>query len=665
MAASARQVGRGEKVADRILKRMTAHSSGRLSHLAVAATACLFSATATLLAQWSHREGDPVPGPANHLVQEFSREEWDASNFALEQDLQWFRDAKYGMFIHFGLSTHNNAELSWGTCQTRKAPDHGSGPVPDEVWTNWPKEFTFEKFNAREVVEIARRGGFKYIVAIAKHHEGFHLWNTALSDFNVMNTPFGRDYLKELADACHAAGMRFGIYYSQRDWYHSDYMPVDPDKVVRNGVRWTLNPGETSPLGDRHRKYIEYQFKACRELCTQYGKVDVFWFDACWWGGMFTAEMWDSEKLTRMVRDLQPGIIINNRASIPGDFDTPEQRLGAFQDWRPWESCMCLTRSWSYSGTPPKSRDQIIAMLVNNACGDGNVLLSWGPQWNGAFAEAEVQRLLEVGDWLRQNGTAFYGTRGGPWRVSNWGGSTHRGHRCYLHVTRWNGNTLRLPSLPGRKVLAARLLNGKAVEFVEAGGRLTVTVPEELRDAADTIVELTMDGSVDGMKALDAGRMSLFDDRVTFGEVVSRQARVTTSSRHPADPGRPNLLVEEAPAPDFAFHTAAETNAWVQLDLGREVLVTGVGVLNRVNAGQAGMERAETLRLSIGRDDGSWQEIWQAGSVEAGWEIPVTDFRAGAQVPGRTARYLRLELRTATPTPLHLRQVRVWGRDDP
>lgn len=599
---------------------------------------------------------------AQGRVQHFSKAEWDASNFATPQEMQWFRDAKYGMFIHFGLSTHNNAELSWGTCYTRKAPDAGHGPVPDSVWTNWPKDFKFEKFNAREIVDIAQRSGFKYIVAIAKHHEGFHLWNTAYSDFNVMNTPFGRDYLKELADACHAAGMRFGIYYSQRDWYHPDYMPVDTNKVVLNGNFWTLKPGETSPMGERNKKYIEYQFNVCRELCTRYGRVDVFWFDAVHFDGMFTAEMWDSEKLTRMIRELQPGIVINNRASIPGDFDTPEQRLGTFQDWRMWESCMCLTRTWSYSGTPPKSRDQLISMVVNNVCGDGNVLLSWGPQWNGEFAAAEIRRLIEVGDWLKTNGVAIYGTRGGPWKKAAWGGSTHRGEKCYLHITKWTGETLRLPSLPGRKVLSAKRLSGNAVKFTEAGGALTLKVPVDSLDAADTIVELVMDGPVDGIKALDAGSQSLFDDAATYGKLISRKARVTTSSRHRADPGQPNALVAENLSAGFAFHTAEETNARVELDLGKEFSVTGVRVLNRINAGQAGMDRAAGLRLSVSKEGKLWQEVWRAEAVQTEWEIPVTDTLAGAEVPGRKARYLRLELRTAKPVPLHLRQVEVWGK---
>jgi alpha-L-fucosidase len=608
-------------------------------------------------AQWSHKEGDPMPHPPGALVQPFTKAEWDASNFAPTKDLQWFRAAKYGMFIHFGLSTHNKADLSWGVCQTRKAPDTGKGPVPDSVWQSWPKEFQFEKFDAKEWVAIAKAAGFKYIVAIAKHHDGFHLWDTAFSEFKVTNTPFKRDYLKELADACQAAGMPFGIYYAQREWYHPNYMPVDPTKVNLNGNHWTLKPGETSPMGERHKKYIEYNNNVCRELCTKYGKVDIFWFDAAWWGGMFTAEMWDSEKLTRSIRELQPGILLNNRASVPGDFDTPEQRLGFYQDWRPWESCMCLTDSWSYSGTPAKPRDQIIRMLVNNACCDGNLLLSWGPHWDGAFDPAEKNRLLEVGEWLKDNGRAIYGTRGGPWKWAEWGGSTRHDKTVWLHVV--NADTLRLPALPGRTVVSAQLLTGTKVEWKQTGSMLTVTVPKA---TPVTIVELTFDMSVDDLPAMSGGEVSAFNDPVTYGRIISRQATVKASS---VSAGSLQALVAEKPAADFAIHTAEEANPWIEMDLGREVSVTGVRVLNRTSCGQPGIDRAATLRLSVSIDGKTWSEVWKADRGLPQWEIPVTDFVAGAQVPGRKARYLRLEIKPAKPEYLHLRQVEVWGKEQP
>ena len=483
-------------------------------------------------AQWSHKEGDPMPFTEGILVQPFSRAEWEASNYAPEEDLQWFRDAKVGFLAQFGLSTHDSAETSWGTCYTRKAPDVGHGPVPDEIWKGYKKEFRFGKFNATEWVEIMKRAGFRYFIAEAKHHEGFHWWDTEQSDFKVTNTPFGRDLLKEQADACHAAGMPFGIYYAQREWNHPDYCPVDINKVVLRGLNWKLKSGETSPMGPTHFKYLEYNKKAVRELLTHYSKVDIFWWDAAWWGGMFTAEMWDAENLTRMVRELQPNILQNNRASVPGDFDTPEQRLGSFQDWRLWETCAPLGKQWGNPYSPLKPFRRLIGMIINNVCNDGNIMFGFGPQWDGSFTESQKKRLYEIGDWLRQNGCSIYSTRGGPWKVSKWGGSTHSGKKAYLHITQWNGETLRLPAVPHRKVLSASLISGVTVKTKQFDDWIEVTIPQASRDSIDTIVELTMDESLDGLKAIESGTSLQFDE-ATYGHIVSYKAIVKASSRGP------------------------------------------------------------------------------------------------------------------------------------
>lgn len=613
---------------------------------------------------WSHLEGGPRPsGIPDYKIQPFTAERWEASNFASEEEMKWFRDAKYGMFIHFGLSTHNNADLSWGTCRTRKAPDVGQGPVPDEVWTKWPQEFRLEKFDAREWVDLAKRGGFQYMVVIAKHHEGFHLWDTAQSDFKVTNTPFGRDYLREIADACREADMPIGFYYSQRDWYHPDYQPVDPAKVTQKGTSWTLLEGETSPVGERHAKYLEYQIKACEELCTKYGKLDIFWWDASWWGGMFTEEMWDAEGLTRRLRKLQPGMIMNNRCSVPGDFDTPEQLLGNYQDWRPWESCVSLTPTWSYSGKPPKTLAHLIRMIVNNTCCDGNLLLSWGPLWSGEFAANERERLLEVGAWMKKNGRAIYGTRGGPWKFARWGGSVRKGNQVWLHVIRHEGEILRLPAIPGVSVVSARLLDGDGLDFEQDEESLAIKVPVAMQDPVDTIIELTMDRPVDGLPPVFGAEGVGFLNVATHGEVISGEAEVRASSLSP-DASRESLqgLLKDPPVEDFAFQTGAEENPWVEIDLKHTAMVTGVRILNRAKAHP---ERAEGLTLKVSADGKRWHRMWTASEVAPVWEAEVSSYVAGAHVPGRKVRYLRLETVNANPMPLHLRQVQVWGRDEP
>ena len=474
--------------------------------LIIAATA------ATASGQWAHREGDPPPADKGELVEEFTKAQWDSSNFAPAQEVARFRSLRYGMFIHFGVTCKAHRDLSWGSIpgSDQRSPDQGhamtNGSVPTSEWTTWAKDMKLEKFDAREWVDIARKCGYQYIVVTVKHHEGFHMWDTAFSGFKITNTPFGRDYLKELTDACHAAKMPIGFYYSQRDFYHPDYQPVDHAKTETVGQYWwKLKPGETSPLGPRHKKYIDYQFNVCRELCTKYGRIDFWWWDAVSLNGMFTAEMWDAEKLCRMVRELQPRIVMNNRCSVPGDYDTPEQRLGSWEDWRAWETCMPIQADggWAYSGAPVKPLAERIHILVNNICGDGNTLMSWGPHWDGAFDAAQIKAQLEMGAWVQKNAKAIYQTRGGPWKPATGGGSTRRDNAAWLHITKWPGETLRLPAILGRTVKSARLPGGESVSFEQSAETLSVTLPRAQQDPVDTIIELVFDKPVAGLTAVD------------------------------------------------------------------------------------------------------------------------------------------------------------------
>ncbi len=645
------------------------HVSSRKSYSGIftlIALGALAISSRETFAQWSHREGDTRgKRVSRHLHDVIPAQEWDASNFASEKDLQWLRDAKFGLMFCNSIAAYVKKEMSWGVCHDLKLPDPPSmGKGRDEGWTKWPEMLTMEKYDPKQWIDMAQRAGCKYIVVMSKHHDGFHYWDTDQSEFKITNTPYGRDFLKELADACHEAGMPFGIYYSQRDWYHPDYMPIDPAKITGPGTlgNWKVRPGETGPMGERHQKYIDYQFKAVRELCTGYGKVDLLWWDAAWWGGMFTAEMWDAEKLTRMVRELQPQIVMNNRCSVPGDYDTPELRAGFYQDWRPWESSLTLTGTWSYSGTPPRPRNEILSRLIYNTCCDGTFVLSVGPRWDGSFEDKEIGRLMEVGAWLKKNGQSIYKTRGGPWKYAQWGGSTRRGKTVYLHVLNWPGETLRIPAIPERHVISARLLDGTAVEVKQDAGAVAVRVPTAARDPLDTIIELTMDQPVDDVPAVEAGVVSEFLDTVTYGQVVSGQATVKTSSSSADwDPqGSPQALIANKPALPYAFCTSEEKNPWVEIDLGKEISVTGVRILNR---GDMCQDRAATLRLSVSKDGETWQEIWKADGAAPVWEVPVTDFRAGAHLPGRKARYIRLETRPSTPTFFHLKQVEVWGKE--
>lgn len=587
---------------------------------------------------WSVLQDDPRPRIPSHAFEVFSPKDWERSNFAGEEELQWFRDAKYGMFVHFGLSSYKNAELSWGVCSVRVPPDKGSGPHPASEWMRWKDEFRLPDFDAKQLVKHAEDAGMKYIVVIAKHHDGFHLWDTRQSDFKVTNTPFGRDFLQEVAEASHAAGLKFGIYYSQRDWIHPDYEPTN----------WQ---------GEKHQRYIKYQNEAVRELCTNYGKVDIFWFDALTWGEMFAPEMWGAENLTRMIRKLQPGVIINNRASLPGDFDTPEQKPGGFQSHRPWESCMTLCATWSYSDTPAKSPKQLVDMLVTTLCGDGNMLLSWGPRWSGAFAPDQVASLKGAGAWVKKNAKAIYGTRGGPWTPDKWGGSVSRDKSVYLHVKNLpQGNTLKLEGLKP-KVLKAGIHGGVEIPFRQTGEELVITVPAESVDPLCTVVELRLD--TPSPEIVDPKAWKSIFEAPDYGKVISDQATLRLSSGSLWDKAatHPELFKGSLTKNQFAFHTESETNPQAIIDLGAAHSIRGILVKNR----EGYPERNTGVVVSLSADGQNWKQTWTATDTADIWEIPVTSFVAGAHVPGKPARFIKIERRLDKPDTLHLQTVKIYG----
>ena len=381
-------------------------------------------------------------------------------------DIQWWQDAKFGLFIHWGPVSIKGTEIGW----SRQAPSRDRsmrrGGIPGPEYDALYKQFDPVRFDADEWVALAKAAGMKYLVFTTKHHDGFSMFDTKLSDYNIMNSPFGRDVSAELAAACQRAGLKLGWYYSQPDWYHPDYRHPE-----------------------RHDRYIEFMHGQVRELCTNYGQVDIVWFD----GLRGVAADWDAERLLRMIRSLQPGVLINNRADLPADFDTPEQRIGRFQLERPWESCITIGTQWAYKpDDETKSLAHCINMLVRTVGGGGNLLLNVGPMPNGQIDPDHAQRLREIGKWLKPIGESIYRTRGGPFLPGPWGATTHRDRDIFVHILNWIEPTIRLPGLDAR-IVGSRLLTGGSVEVTQDSDGIAITVPPADQDPRDTVVVLTLD----------------------------------------------------------------------------------------------------------------------------------------------------------------------------
>jgi alpha-L-fucosidase len=386
------------------------------------------------------------------------------------QRIEWWRDARFGLFVHWGPVSLQGTEIGWSRGGERRGYGSTGTEVPVAVYDNLYKKFNPTNYNAEQWVALAQAAGMKYVVFTSRHHDGFSMFDTKANDYKITSaeSPFRRDVVRELADACHKAGMPFGLYYSQPNWQHPDAF-----------------------TSDRHARYLAYLKIQLRELLTNYGKVDILWFD----GLGKSATDYDAVALNKMIREIQPGILINNRNGLSEDFDTPEQVIGKFQNDRPWESCITICEQWAWKpGDNMKSLQECLETLIRCAGGDGNLLLNVGPMPDGRIEPRQEARLCEMGAWLAKYGQTIYGTRGGPWKPNASVASTRRGNTIFVHILKWNGETVTLPNIP-RKITAASLLNGGKVDMKQADAGIVLSVPARARQPIDTLVKLELDGS--------------------------------------------------------------------------------------------------------------------------------------------------------------------------
>jgi len=396
-----------------------------------------------------------------------------------EARMAWWQQAKFGMFIHWGLYSvigqHEWAKEIEG--------------VPLLQYELLAKHFHPKPNAAREWARLAKRAGQKYMVMTTKHHEGFCNWDTQLTDYNAMDQGPGRDLVREFVEAARAEGLRVGFYYSLMDWHHPDGAICKTDEAAR-------------------RRFVDYTHGLIRELMTNYGKIDILWYDVAW---PLTAEQWESERMNEMVFSLQPEIIVNNRNLLPGDFATPEQHIQAAEAGRAWETCMTLNDSWGFNRGDDawKTPKTIVDNLITCARGGGNYLLNIGPEPDGAVPPQSVEILEAVGKWLDGNGKAIYGTERGALTADASCNYSRRGNTLYVHVHCWPGHTPAAEWLDfykpevvvaigglKPKALAARLLkNGSKVEFTQDEFTFRMTgLPLVAPDQPATVIEVECDG---------------------------------------------------------------------------------------------------------------------------------------------------------------------------
>lgn len=384
---------------------------------------------------------------------------------AEEQDrirrMRWWHEAKFGMFIHWGLYSVIGRH-EWAM---------EAEAIPVAEYERLVRQFTPKPNAARDWARLARRAGMKYMVMTTKHHEGFCLFNTGYTDYCAPKQACGRDLVAEYVEAARAEGLRVGFYYSLMDWHHPDGARCAQDAAAR-------------------KRFVEYIHGQVRELCTNYGALDILWYDVAW---PLDADGWESAKMNRMVRALQPDILINNRSLLPEDFSTPEQRIHAESTGRAWEACMTMNESWGYHKADDawKSPKQIIRNLVTCARDGGNYLLNIGPRPDGSIPQPSVRILNAVGAWMDRNGETIYGAERCSVASSLFANFTRKGNVLYVHVHFWPGASWSIGGLKSQVKSATLLCTGQPVAFEQAPFRVRFTgLPEKAPDDPVSVLAL-------------------------------------------------------------------------------------------------------------------------------------------------------------------------------
>ena len=405
--------------------------------------------------------------------------------------MQWWREARFGMFIHWGIYS-----VPAGTWQGKEIPGIGEwimnrGKIPVADYAKFAEQFNPVKFDADAWVRTAKEAGMKYIVITSKHHDGFAMFKSLASPYNIYDaTPFHRDPLKELAAACQKHGVKLGFYYSQaQDWHHRG--------GGANGGRWD----PTAQDGDTDAYIRDIAVPQVKEILTNYGPIAVLWWDT----PTPTMNRARADLLAPLLK-LQPGIITNNRlgGGYMGDTETPENKVPATGYPRDWEACMTMNDTWGFKSSDHnwKSGEKIIRTLVDIASKGGNYLLNVGPTSEGEIPGPSIERLRQVGAWMKQNSESIYATTASPFKRLDWGRATQKPGKLYLNVFTWPADGALVVPMRGT-AKKAYLLSAPAValKFAPTPDGLRVQVPAGAPDPISSVVVLEGVGTVDPLPA--------------------------------------------------------------------------------------------------------------------------------------------------------------------
>ena len=462
---------------------------------------------------------------------------------ANDAKMAWWKDAKFGMFIHWGVYS-----VPAGTYEGRRIPELSEwimryGKIPVARYEQYAREFNPVKYDPEAWVRMAKDAGMKYIVITSKHHDGFALFDSKVTNWDAVDaTPYGKDLIKPLAEACHRQGLKLGFYYSQaQDWHHPG--------GAASGGHW-----DKAQDGDFDAYLDKIAVPQVREILANYGDVDIIWWDTP--QNMTPARV---AKFTPIVAE-HPNLITNNRLgdSAPGDTDTPEQFVPSTGfPGRNWESCMTMNDTWGYKSYDNdwKSSEVLLRQLADVVSKGGNMLLNVGPTAEGEIPAPSVERLADMGKWVKVNQEAIYGTTASPFPYLTWGRCTRKGQRLFLHVFDYPADgQLRVPL--GNKISRAYLLAAPAKLLTVQPGkqRSVIQLPRQAPDPINTVVVVEFSG----------------EPQVAPPPVVGKQA--TASSQKSAAESASNLLDGDRQTRWTAASGAH--NATLDINLGKPTAIS-------------------------------------------------------------------------------------------
>jgi alpha-L-fucosidase len=412
-------------------------------------------------------------------------------------DLSWFRGAGLGIFVHWDHASQQGIELSWPLTGRSIVPGqpHAEARVTPEQYHASAATFNPTRWDPVALAALFKSAGAEYVVFTTRHHAGYSMFHTKHSNFSIEHSPYGGDITRELVDALRGEGLRIGFYYSLSDWYHPDYPAfTEADKpYAREAYR--------RPSPQAWARYLEYVRGQLTELLTNYGRIDLVWFDGDW---ERTPGEWQAPQLRALVASLQPDAIVNDRLPGQGDYATPEQGLPTASPSGPWELCLTINDSWAYRADDLnfKSARRLAQYLVETTARGGNLLLDVGPSGDGTLPEIEVSLLEQLGEWLRTHGESVKGVRPASSRVDFYGPASQRESRLYLHLVMRPVETLVVRGIPVRRVKSVSLLGSghrlryhaaidvhePAARTEEVLGELSINAPAPTSSLIDVVV---------------------------------------------------------------------------------------------------------------------------------------------------------------------------------